>query len=141
LINYYRNMKQLIFIIIFKISLVQSGNAQNQFVAKMLIPENPAGSLIKLKINTHPYHIQPQIIYAAEPADNTALFFNDQPVVKLNKNKKRPVLLLTQLSFSDVLENSMNEFKADLVNTYDDHIIELFKDAPSIFKVKCIIAF
>jgi hypothetical protein len=85
------------------------------------------------------YHALPKIICTAEPADNTALFFNDQPVLKLNKTLKRPVLLLTELSFSDVLENSMNSLKANLISTYDDHITELFKDAPSLVKLKFIL--
>ena len=52
-----------------------------------------------------------------------------------------PLVITTELSFSDVLEHSMNSLKTGLVNTYDDHITELFKDAPSLFKVKCIISF
>jgi hypothetical protein len=132
-------MKKIIIITIFEILLFRSGYAQNQFVAKMILPENSAATLGKMKINSRPYHLALKIVYAAEPADNAALFFNDQPVLKFNKNRKRSVLILTELSFSDVLENSMNNLKPELINTYDDHISELFKDAPSLLKLKFIL--
>lgn len=119
--------------------MLQSGYTQNQVVAKMIMPQNGAGNLVKLKTGPHPYHTHSKIIYAPEPADNTAFFFNDQPVLKLKKNRKWPVLLLTQLSFNDVLENSMNGLNPALISTYDDHITELFKDAPSLFKLKFVL--
>ena len=132
-------MKKTIFIIIVEILLLQFSYAQKQVMAKMVIPENSAGTLVKLKATPNPYHAFPKIVYTAEPADNATLFFNDQPVLKLNRNLKRPVLLLTELSFSDVLENSMNRLKANLINSYDDHITELFKDAPSLVKLRFIL--
>jgi hypothetical protein len=132
-------MKKIIFILIFEILLLQFSYAQNQVMAKMVIPENSANTLVKVKTTPTPYHAFSKIIYTAEPADNSLFFFNDQPILKLNKTLKLPVLLLTELSFSDVLENSMNSLKANLISTYDDHIAELFKDAPSLVKLKFIL--
>jgi hypothetical protein len=132
-------MKKIIFIIIFEILLLNHGYAQNQVMVKIVIPENPATTLVKMKTTQTPYHAFSKIIYTAEHADNSLFLFNDQPVLKLNKTLKLPVLLLTELSFSDVLENSMNNLKANLISTYDDHITELFKDAPSLVKLRFIL--
>jgi hypothetical protein len=57
----------------------------------------------------------------------------------LARAPRKPIVLFTKLSFSDLLENSINGLKVNLVNTYDDFVPELFNDAPSLFKIKCII--
>ncbi|MBK7123314.1 MAG: hypothetical protein IPH68_11160 [Chitinophagaceae bacterium] len=131
-------MKKIIFTIIFGILLMPFGYTQNQVITKMVIPERSRIALIKMKINAASNQSFPKLVYSAEPADNGLLFFNDSPVLKGNGNIKRAVLLFTELSFGDVLENSMNRLKTGLINTYDDQVTELFKDAPSLIKLKFI---
>lgn len=131
-------MKKIIFTIIFGILLKLFGYAQNKVITKMVIPERSRIALIKMKINAASSQSFPKLVYAAEPANNGLLFFNDSPVLKGSGNMKRLVLLFTELSFSDVLENSMNRFKTGLINTYDNQVTELFKDAPSLIKLKFI---
>jgi hypothetical protein len=133
-------MQKIVFIIIFQILLGQFGFAQKQVITKMIIPLKQNISLIKTGTIPPLYHPIPKTNYAEEPAINSLLLFNDQPVLKLNKPVTKRVSFFTELSFSDVLESSMNTLKPDLIYTYDDQVTELFKDAPSLFKVKCIIA-
>ena len=63
--------------------------------------------------------------------------FYPAPEIMFKKN----TLLTSEFSLNDILENTINSVNANLLNTYDDHIAELFKNAPSLFKVKCIISF
>jgi hypothetical protein len=79
-------------------------------------------------------------VFTEEPAKMPLLVFNDQPVLIPAKTVKKAMMFFTELSFSDVLENSINNIRAGIINTYDDHITELFKDAPSLIKVKLIIS-
>jgi hypothetical protein len=72
---------------------------------------------------------------------STLFFFNNEPLIAVNKKAAKPVMIFAELSFGDVLENAMNKLKPGLVNTYDDELTELFKDAPSLLKVKCTIPF
>jgi hypothetical protein len=131
-------MKKTILIIIFQVFL-QQGFPQNQFVAKMVIVQDQYPGMLRSKVQPHTFHQVHKIIFSPEAQNNTALFINDHPVITINGNTKRSMLLLTELSFSDVLETSMNSIKNGLVNTYDDHISELFKDAPSLVKLKFIL--
>jgi hypothetical protein len=131
-------MQQIIFIIILSTLLSQAGYAQNQAVTKIMIPEKAGINLLKTTATQTSYQTVSRTVYSEVPVKVSLLHFNDQPVLKLNKNARKPFMLFTKLSFSDVLENSMNGIKIDLLNTYDSHIPELFKNAPSLFKVKCI---
>ena len=132
-------MQKIVFIIIFQILAGQFGYAQNQVITKIVLPKKQGIGLIKTGTTPPLYHPLNKISFSEEQVNNSLLLFNDQPVLKLNKAVKKPVLFFTELSFSDVLENSMNRLKPDLIYTYDDQVTELFKDAPSLFKVKCII--
>lgn len=131
-------MKKIIFTIICGILLIPFGYAQNKVITKMVIPERSRIVLIKMKINAASNQSFPKLVYAAEPAENGLLFLNDSPVLKGNGNMKRLVLLFTELPFGDVLENYINRLKTGLINTYDDQVTELFKDAPSLIKLKFI---
>ena len=108
-------------------------------IHKIVLPKKQGIGLLKTSSTSPLYHPLNKISFSEEQVNNSLLLFNDQPVLKLNKAVKKPVLFFTELSFSDVLENSMNRLKPDLIYTYDDQVTELFKDAPSLFKVKCII--
>jgi len=131
-------MPPIVFIFIFSVLFGLTGYSQNQAVAKIVLPGKVFISSLKT-ITPTVYQSLHRINYTEEPVNNSLLHFNDQPLLKLNKIARKPVLLFTELSFSDLFENSMNGLKADLINTYDDHMPELFNDAPSFFKVKCII--
>ena len=131
-------MQKIVFIIILNLLLAQLGYAQNQAVTKILMPQKI--SIRLLKTSTTPAQPLPKNVYIDEPVNISLLHFNDQPVLKLKKTSSKRFMLLTELSFSDVFENSMNGLKVYLINTYDGHIPELFNDAPSLFKIKCILS-
>ncbi len=132
-------MKKTTFIIIFKIVLLLSGYAQKNVITKIVIPQKISISFFKP--STLPYfdHSLIRINKLQGSVNNSRIFFNNQQLIKYKKAVNNPVLIFTELSSSDVLENSLNNLKTDLISTYDDHITELFKDAPSLVKLKCII--
>ena len=41
-------------------------------------------------------------------------------------------MFFAELACCDMLQNALNNLKPDLINTYDDQLTELFKDAPSL---------
>jgi hypothetical protein len=132
-------MQQVIFIIIFSILYGHQGYAQNQFVTKIQVPQKAAVNSLKITISPPVYQALSKTVYIEKPVNISLLHFNDLPVLKFSKTPRKILFLFTNLSFSDLLENSINGIEADLINTYDDHLPELFNDASSLFKVKCII--
>lgn len=61
-------------------------------------------------------------------------------LVKLKESKIKIIhLIFAELSFSDIFESVIENTNTALLNTYDDGITELFKDAPFMLKLKCII--
>jgi len=62
-------------------------------------------------------------------------------MIKLPAVFRKSALIFTEFSFPDLMESTVNGINAGWVNTYDDHIPELFKDAPSLFTIKGIISF
>ncbi len=63
------------------------------------------------------------------------------PIIKLKETAAgKPILFFTRFSLNDMLENSINSMNDRLLNTYDDHIQELFKEAPSLVTLKCTIS-
>ncbi len=133
-------MKKAGFIILLNLLLHNPGYAQSNVIARMAIPKSISISLVKPSIATSFDHSLIKAGNLQEGTNTPLLFFNNQQLIKLKSAVNTTVTIFTELSFSDVLENSMNRFKADLINTYDDHITELFKEAPSLVKVKCIIS-
>ncbi len=131
-------MKKIIFVIIFWTMLMPFAYSQNQVITKLVIPERKNISLSKMKTTSTSYQAIPKLVFSAEAADHDLLFFNGSPVLKHSGTGKRAVFFFTELSFSDVLENTMNRLKTGIVNTYDDQVTELFKDAPSLIKLKLI---
>jgi len=112
--------------------------AQNQLRQKLLIPANRS-IVFRPKADI----INPSAIavlnFKEEPANTPLFLFNNVPVPDHKRNAGKPVLIFSELSFSDIFETALNSLKTSLVNTYDDQVTELFKDAPSLFKVKWII--
>lgn len=132
-------MKQIAFTIIFSTLFLQIVIAQNNKVSKLLIPEK--AGMMKPNTGSHPALQQAVTLtdYKIQPLPNPLLHLNDQPVLSLPGKAFKMVSLFTELSFSDIFENSMSGIKDDLINSYDDHIPELFNDAPSLLRFKCLI--
>ncbi len=132
-------MKQLIFIIILSTLGGYVVHAQTSAVTKFVLPSKPR---ISLQYTATPSQVNkvPKGFCIAAPVIPSFLHLNAHPVIKIAETTRTPVLIFTEFSLGDVLENSMNGFKANLVNTYDNHIPELFSDAPSLFKIKYIIS-
>lgn len=127
------------FIILVNLLLLNHGYAQNNVIAIITIPKTIHISLLKPPTSTSFNHLLIKADDLPEAANAPLLFFNNQQLLKLKMPVKKPVMFYADLSFSDVLETSVNSLKTNFINTYDDHITELFKDAPSLVKVKCII--
>jgi hypothetical protein len=132
-------MKKTILIILLNLLLPGFGYAQNNVIAIMAIPKTTSISLLKPSVSTSFNHSLIKADNVQEAANTPLLFFNNQQLLKQKKVAKKPVTFFADISFSDVLQTSVNTFKTDLINTYDDHITELFKDAPSLVRIKCII--
>jgi hypothetical protein len=132
-------MKKVTFIILLNLLLLKSGYAQNNVIARMAIPQTKHISLLKPSKASSFDHSLIKAANLQEPVITPLLFFNNQQLLLLKKAAKKPLTFFADLSFSDVLETSVNSLKTDIINTYDDHITELFKDAPSLVRIKCII--
>ncbi len=106
----------------------------------MAIPQTKYISLLKPSISNSFDNSLIKADNLQESVNTPLLFFNNQQLLKLKKTTKKPVTFYADISFSDMLETSINRLKTDVIITYDDEIAELFKDAPSLLKVKCIIS-
>jgi len=118
-----------------------SGYAQNSVRVKfitpsskrVILPDEPGPGFEKFNLNT---------MFSPGDAGNKILsMLNDKPLFKIHRGSKIPLMIFTGLSFPDLVENMINKVNANLVTTYDDHIAELFRDAPSRFTLKCTIGF
>ena len=82
-----------------------------------------------------------KITIIAAPANNFNSLIANLPFIKLKETATRkPVIFVTRFSLIDMLEGSINSVNDRLLNTYDDHIQELFKEAPSLVNLKCILS-
>lgn len=134
-------MKQLIFITILKLLLPLLGQAQSNVIQKLVAPS-------KNSVNTFSKNIPAPVEYSfknfadeEESGNNLLSFLNGQPIIRLTGVFRKSAFIFTEFSFPDLMENTVNRINAGWVNTYDDHIPELFKDAPSLFTIKSIISF
>ncbi len=134
-------MKKIIFILLTNILLHPGAMAQNQAAKTWIIPQKANISLLKkqLPVYDKPAAINVDLLTITEAAP---LFnFNGQPLLSAGSFIKKPMQFFAELSFPDMMENRFNSLKNGLINTYDDAVTELFKDAPSLLKVSCVIAF
>jgi hypothetical protein len=53
---------------------------------------------------------------------------------------KKNTSFFTAFSFGEFLETAFNNVDASLLNTYDDEVPELFKDAPFMLQLKYVIS-
>jgi len=134
-------MKKFVLLAILKLLSPALEHAQNSVPEKLLVPQT---SKIRIPRKDEPRH-DPYVINSlvmAELAEKNILsFLKNEPLLKLPFFPQRSLLLFTEITFTDLLENGINRIKPNLLNTYDDHIDELFRDAPSLFKLKCTIEF
>ncbi len=130
-------MKKIIFCIILQLLFINFGKAQSKAVAKITLPAKQV-VLFTPQLPATSFNHKNFINTATVKAQ--LLFFNDVPLLKVAGTQKKQLMLLTRLSFADVLETTVNSFKPRLVNTYDDNIDELFKDAPSWLQLTCIVS-
>lgn len=134
-------MKKIFLLAILKLLSPALGYAQNSGPEKLVIPQT--GNIrIPRKDEPRPdTYVINNIVTAELEEKNIFSFLNNEPLLKLPVFHKRPLLFFTGITFTDLLENSINRINPNLLNTYDDHIDELFREAPSLFKLKCTIEF
>lgn len=131
-------MKKIICLGILKIILLTSGYGQNSNPGRLLIPPERGTGLLKKTILTYDRYVFSSTA-TGETNNNFLPFLNNQPFLKIPAATGKHVLIFTEFSFTDIMENTINNVDARLLYKYDDQISELFRDAPSLFKLKCII--
>ncbi len=134
-------MKKIICIAVFKILFLACGNAQSNARPKFVIPAYHQASLITATPSVNPACSFGNFTIAEEPGNKMLIFLNNEPFLKFKATPKKIILVSAQLSFTDLVENTINSVKDGLLNKYDDHITELFRDAPSLVSLKCSIGF
>lgn len=114
--------------------------AQNGVKTKLVIPvKYPGLNLIKTENANTPFSAN-KLYSPAEPATIFESLISNLPLINLREfSFKKTTLFTTEFSLNDMLENTLNSVSRNVINTYDDHISELFKVVPSLFKLKCII--
>jgi len=133
-------MKKLIPAILFLLLFMSAGYAQNSVTGKLNFPE--LFIISPIATNNHPDIIPvKKIELLSAPVNNLNAILTGLPIIKLKETVAgKPVLFFTRFSLNDMLENSINSMNDRLLNTYDDHIQELFKEAPSLVTLKCTIS-
>ena len=133
-------MKKAVHTISFLFLFFLTGHAQTSIKDKLIIPGKFTVLLLEKKekhtpgIPTKKLTILPESIQQPGSVISNLLFITLKETAK-----RKATLFITEVSFSDILESSINGVNGSLINTYDDHVTELFKDAPSIVKLKCTI--
>lgn len=135
-------MKKLIHTAFFLALCSLSASSQNYVHKTFVIPARPVISpFIKIKSDASGNSIKNIKLNIVLLEDDVS-FISNLPVVNLNKMPGRlPIQFFTELSLNDMLENSVNTINGNILYTYDGHITELFRDAPSIVKIHCVIPF
>lgn len=134
-------MKNLICIAVCKIFLLAGVNAQSNAKPRFVIPAYHEVSLITNTSSVNHACSFSHFTLAQEPGNKMLIFLNNEPFLKFKATPKKIILVSAQLSFTDLVENTINSVKDGLLNKYDEHITELFRDAPSLVSLKCSIGF
>lgn len=134
-------MKQLILIIILKLLLPVLIHAQSNVIQKLVVPSKVSVNIFNKTFPVIDKYCFKNFTDEERPGNNLLAFLNGQPIINLPRVFRKATLIFTEFSFPDLMENTVNGINAGWVNTYDDHIPELFKDAPSLFTIKGIISF
>lgn len=134
-------MKQLILITILKLLLPVLVQAQSNVIQKLVVPSKVSVNIFSKAIPAIDTYSLKNLNGEDLPGNNLLSFLNGHPLIRLTRVFRKSAFIFTELSFPDVMENTMNGINAGWVNTYDDYIPELFKDAPSLFTIKGILSF
>ena len=135
-------MKHIIGTFIFNFLFVAAAYSQNHVRKIFVVPQQVHFATISRRAITTTAPATTLQINLLESNQGNSSFLSDLPVIKIKETiKKIPGFFFAELALNDMLENSVNNFNGNLLNTYDDSVTELFRDAPSIIKVKCIIPF
>lgn len=119
-----------------------AGYAQNVAVAKIRIPaQQDVMNTKQLPARSIHQSFDHKIFLNKPYTDNYLLYLNEYPLLKNAANLKSKISVSTQLAFADVLESYMNNIKTGLISTYDGRIMELFKEAPCMLQLTCILSF
>lgn len=133
-------MKKSVYIVLFMVLFPSIGHAQNSVKTKLIIPVKSSGLNLHQTENLEAVSFSLKLNIMVESENSYRSLFSDLPLLKLREfNFKKNIFLTSEFSLNDMLENTVNSVNANLLNTYDDHIAELFKEAPSPVKLKCII--
>ncbi len=133
-------MKQLILITILKLLLPVLVQAQSNVIQKLVVPSKVSVNIFSKAIPAIDTYSFKNLNGEDLPGNNLLSFLNGHPLIRLTRVFRKSAFIFTEFSFPDVMENTMNGINAGWVNTYDDHIPELFKDAPSFFTIKGILS-
>lgn len=71
-----------------------------------------------------------------QPGNRLIAILSGESIIKL----PRSAFISAELAYSDLVENTITKFNENLINSCDEQIPELFKDAPSLFKIKCVLS-
>jgi hypothetical protein len=134
-------MRKLFYSILFAIIFHALGYAQNNAKFKIVLAQKTLPLRISTIKNTSHSFLLESLSSAAIPQTTLQSFISALPLIQLNKAAgKKSKLFFTEFSFGELLETAFNKVNTSLINTYDDEVPELFKDAPFTLKVKCIIS-
>jgi hypothetical protein len=114
--------------------------AQNSVKLKAITPQKCFLVVFEKTKKTKAFFSEHTFVLLSKNENKLNAFISNLPVIKITETNKKKSLLFTELSFSDILENIFSSINSSLINTYDEDIPELFKNAPFTFKLKCIIS-
>ena len=115
--------------------------SQNSVKFKAIIPQTPFLLVFEKNKKTKTSFYEYKFVFLSKEENKLNAFISKLPEIKISETgKKIKSPLFTELSFSDILENIFASINSSLINTYDEDVPELFKDAPFTFKLKCTIS-
>ncbi len=135
-------MRKLFYSILFAIIFHALGYAQNNAKFKIILPQKNLSLNISPIKNTSYSFLLKSLSCTTATKTTFQSFISALPLIQLNKAVgKKSKLFFTGFSFGELLETAFNKVNTSLINSYDDEVPELFKDAPFTLKLKCVISF
>jgi hypothetical protein len=134
-------MRKLFYSILLVMFLHPFAHAQKNIKFTMVLPKQSfLSSAQKNKVHGNLFSFN-HLKLVAESETKFQSFIAALPVIKITETAtKRSLSFFAALSPGDLLENAFNKVNASLLNTYDDEVPELFKDAPFMVQLKCFIS-
>lgn len=134
-----RKLLCIAFMIFFYSSFSSAQNSLKFNLSKLQI--FTAFTIIKTVYSYPDFSLNKQVVPSKE-ANRIACFIENLPQIKLKTiGNKFSFAFYTELSFSDMIEGAFKNANSGLINTYDDNITGLYKNAPFLLKLKCCIHF